>query len=71
MDVLDEIIRRAQVHSMGHYCSPTVYVGRKQMMELKIRHAARILLNAEEPFVNTLLGMPLVEVVKEDYLRVA
>ena len=74
MRILDEIATRLEAHNLiaGNKIQPTIYAGTTQMMQIKaacIRYQ-RVGSSGElgQPM---LLGMPLVEVVADDYLRVA
>lgn len=73
MDIIQRIIKLLDAHvaSGGVACTPTVYVGRIQVQELRDIHAAAFTRPCGEFKQPAVLGMPLIQVVEEDYLRVA
>lgn len=72
MDIIAEIIKSldahvACTHSIG---TPTVYVGRLQVQALKALEASSFMRPSGELKQPSVLGMPLIEVIQDDYLRV-
>lgn len=73
MHLLDQIHLQLAAHEMllGNNRAPTVYAGRKQMDELRALFAVRLGVTVTTAIPGHVMGMPLIEVVADDYLRIA
>lgn len=73
MRLLDQIHLQLAEHEMllGNNRAPTVYAGRKQMDELRALFAVHLGVTVTTTIPDQVMGMPLIEVVADDYLRVA
>ena len=73
MQLLPKIQLQLAGHEMlfGNTVAPTVYAGRKQMEELRALYAVHRGVTVDVATPDQIMGMPLVEVVADDYLRVA
>lgn len=74
MHIFIEIERRLDAYrATGMMMAPTVYAGKKQMAQLRaaIDDSCPTMAAPELLQSPSVMGMPLVEVVAEDYLRVA